>query len=294
MLPEEIINSTPLPKYYYHNSGKDGVKDIAFKSCFKAASDRKNSLLNGVNQIDDFYHWQALSVDTQMLLMATYVPEHNAPDVAVHLLDDWSAQAPRKSKNEIDENGWAIVRGRRDIDESDEVGSDSGGGDGENYCHYDPNIAREILDRDVLSSDYFNDLQLYKGRQKPRSDLDIVRDICSRPPYFEVQDSLFEKLDKLVEGDTRICKRPQRAEILKAWAYLLKLDSSTDLAKHTIDFNSAASVNHECDAAGDAELLRGAAVIGMTTTGAAKYNRYLTFHSTATFPLFSFRTFCCL
>lgn len=65
-------------------------------------------------------------------------------------------------------------------------------------------------------------------------------------------------------------KPAERAELAKLWADILNVDAASDVTRYTNDYLHAAEVEAKYEARVDSWVLSSAAVIGMTTTGAAK------------------------
>jgi hypothetical protein len=66
----------------------------------------------------------------------------------------------------------------------------------------------------------------------------------------------------------------EKTKLVKGWTALLKEDASAKLIRLRNEYDVAAEIVNDYEAETDAFVLSKADVIGMTTTGAAKYNRY--------------------
>ena len=253
----------------------------AFKSCREAARKRKEQNIDWLsdNELDGFREWNRMSVEEQISLMATYAPDCTSPDVAVHIVDAWKKTVPKVSKRSIiDKDGWEVVQNQFSAQKTDDEKGD------------DTVEADNTVDADVLFERLRRDLDIF--------DEDDDEDYDESDPVFENQrlndmgtadlvnntpiniQKIPEKLKQIVRqstfsniGDLSI---KERMKLVKCWAELLKLDADANVKRYTLEYKKAASITLRYEALVDTMALRGAAAIGMTTNGAAKYNRYLT------------------
>jgi hypothetical protein len=218
-------------------------------------------------------HWK-------MLMMATYVPDNNSPDVAVHMVDHWrKTKPPKKQKTRyVDEDGFEVIQRRMralnvhdandEEDEDEEIHEEEEEEEEEDCSEFDPDALREISSRYIEEPVY--------RYEKYRTPEDIVMDLVTRPVGFKPTKRLTERL---AVRDLHNLTAADRKKLIKSWGELLQQDAIVDLDQQTEEYRAATAIDLEYCTKVDAAVLRSASAIGMTTNGAAKLIRCGTAHS---------------
>ena len=211
--------------------------------------------------------------------MATYVPDNNAPDVAIHMVDQWKNTAPKKQKsNGVDEGSFQVVRSRKKASKTSRGGDDEedeGRGidkadseeEDEEFLLSDPDALVEIASRVIEESD---DDEAFNFPRKNKTNEEIVRDLVMRKVTFKITERF---KDQLATRNLNSLSTADRKKLIKSWGNLLLLDAKADMNRQIEDYSSAAEIVMRYDAVTDAAILKSASAIGMTTNGAAKYKR---------------------
>jgi hypothetical protein len=117
----------------------------------------------------------------------------------------------------------------------------------------------------------FDDLALGRGSPMAKEE-QIVSRLNSRPIRISIRLSGPGSLSvPQPVGSVWALSLSERRTLIHAWAALLRDDASADMAQYTSEFQKAAKVNKVFNDMMDSEVLKSAAVVGMTTNGAAKY-----------------------
>ena len=263
------------------------MRKVAWESCRKAATDSKSfslyDLWSGSDNNKAFQEWNAKSVEDQMLLMAAFAPNCAGPDVAQHIVDAWKKTAPPKSAKKIftDADGYEVVnrKGRRDDDDDDDENETKKGvpqEDAEDFEFFDvdPDIKEEISRRglDIAAWDELDDDDVVLD-SRHLSDAHIVRELVQRGINFVIPKTLLDEITRRTKSDPKFLTLKEKEAVVKCFATLLKLDANADIAKYTKKYRTNAKISMGYEAKVDSSVLRSAAAIGMTTSGAAKYNR---------------------
>ena len=219
-------------------------------------------------------------------MMATYVSDLSSTN-AEQIMDQWKQRKPKEKKNLVDEDGWQISSRKKsgmysteaeradDDNEGDEVDGDDGVEDIiDNGFNFDHEIQNEKANRDYSTmQDYFNDEKSpleYKRK--------TLRELTNTWIMGDVDFSVNQKFIVFYE---ECCNQPldsltvrDKTKLVKGWAAVLKEDASAKLIRLSNEYDVAAKIVNHYEAEIDAFVLSKADVIGMTTSGAAKYNRY--------------------
>ena len=218
-------------------------------------------------------HWK-------MLMMATYVPDNNSPDVAVHMVDHWrKTKPPKKQKTRyVDEDGFEVIQRRMralnvhdandEEDEDEEIHEEEEEEEEEDCSEFDPDALREISSRYIEEPVY--------RYEKNRTPEDIVKDLVERPVGFKPTKRLTERL---AVRDLHNLSAADRKKLIKSWGEQLQQDANFDLDQQIEEYRGATAIDLEYCTKVDAAVLRSASAIGMTTNGAAKLIRCETAHS---------------
>ena len=264
----------------------------AWKSCADAAvALAKSNNENPPGWSLDYGIWLALPIDRRLMLMATFTPGPSNPFQGRSIADYWMLSGPKKKKRKqgraTDE--WQTVGASEEGDDTD----DDDVGDrtitfplARSFAAHANSGEVEIggideVDRTLDDAYDFDDdgeyafaMQLSTFNQRMTSKLEreeemvaqiIGRESKSVPPH-ELLDSLRRA------NDLWGLSKSDRQALSSLWADLLNADAKADVSRYTADYNKAAKIDQKYRAVEDAMILRHAAVIGMTTNGAAKYS----------------------
>jgi hypothetical protein len=258
----------------FHAISSDlSAQKAAWESCRKAA-DALKIRESWQDNAQGFDEWRHNNEHWKMLKMATYAPDNNAPDVAIHVVDQWrKAKPPKKQRtNLVDEDGFEVVqrnmnaptvKGSNDEEDEDEqMVEDDEEEEEEVYAEFNPEAQREILSR------YTDEPEIEFDTYKTPEEIveaHVQRDVRFKPTEKSKEQLAKRNLHSLSAAD--------RVKLIKSWGELLQLDAQVDLDQRIEDYRKAAAINVEYEAKVDAFILKSASAIGMTTNGAAKYIR---------------------
>jgi hypothetical protein len=248
------------------------AQKAAWESCRRTA-DALKIRESWQDNAQGFHEWKHNNEHWKMLKMATYAPDNNAPDVAIHVVDQWrKAKPPKKQRtNLVDEDGFEAVqrnmnartvRGSNDEEDEGEQMVEDDEEEQEVYSEFNPEAQREILSR------YIDEPEMEFDTCKTPEE--IVKALVQRNVRFEPTKKLKKQLAK---RNLHSLSAADRVKLIKSWGELLQLDAKVDLDQRTEDYRKAAAINVEYEAKVDASILKSASAIGMTTNGAAKYIR---------------------
>lgn len=219
-------------------------------------------------------------------MMATYVSDLSTVD-AEQIMDQWKQRKPKEKNNLVDEDGWQISSTKKsgtysteaeradDDDEGDEVDGDDDVEDIiDNGFNFDPEIQNVKAHRDYSTmQDYFNDenspLEYKRKTLRELTNTWIMGDVD-----FSVNQKFIDFYEKCSNQPLDSLTVRDKSILVKGWAAILKEDASAKLIRLSDEYDVAAKIVNQYDAEIDAFVLSKADVIGMTTSGAAKYNRY--------------------
>lgn len=250
------------------------AQKAAWDSCRNAADDLK---VNNAwqDKTNGFAEWQSKTTLWQISMMATYTPNNHAPDVAVHIVDEWKKAKPLKKQriHDVDAEGFTKIQrktkelkrsGSDDDDEEDEEEDEEDEEEEEEmYSEWNPDALRERASRYTEEHDFFE----YRALE---SNEEIVKRLVKRPIEFYPTTKLRERL---AVRNLHDLPTVDRKKLIKSWGELLQQDAQVDLYTHMKDYKRAADQITEHDAVVDTAHLKSASAIGMTTSGAAKYSR---------------------
>jgi hypothetical protein len=221
-----------------------------------------------------------------MTMMATYVPDLSSTN-AEQIMDQWKRRKPKEKKNLVDEDGWQVSSSKKsgmysteaeradDDDEGDEVDGDDGVEDIiDNGSNFDPEIQNEKANRDFFSMqvDFDDENSPLEYRRKTLRELTnawIMGDVD-----FSVNQKFIDFYEKCSNQPLDSLTVRDKTKLVKGWAAVLKEDASAKLIRLSNEYDVAAKIVNQYEAEIDAFVPSKADVIGMTTSGAAKYNRY--------------------
>lgn len=278
-----------FPTEYLSISSNKNLQRAAWESCYKAARVREKNCSGWLddNRSDSFREWCEMDTDTQMILMATHTPDCSSSDVALHIMDSWRMTAPPRRAKKIvtDADGYQEVSSKRFVpvsgfdDDSDCDLIQQPEGDTEKIFGDDDAI-NELLRRDLEIPDFEPDEEVASDRRL--SDKEVIEDLTKRrvPKISSVLISqVMGAHSKYRSSGLQDLSLKERAAMVSCWAKLLKLDADSSVTKYTENYKSASDIDMEYQAKVDTLILKSAAAIGMTTNGAAKYNRCVSFHN---------------
>lgn len=271
-----------------NGSATRDVQIAAFESCRIEAANRKEVSIGWLDKDFDsgFECWLLLDKVYRLLLMATYAPHCSSADVKVHIADRWRLTDVKKQKKKvISVDGWEVVGKKQEA-----VYDDSDNEDDEfvptplksqifaldDMTDFeDADSARMKLDRELDDDDDDDYVTPMHSSSRPQKDVDIVRHIINRTVNIKVPPTLESKVLAYAKSDIMTLSKKERSKLALYWSELLNLDAAADVDRYTKDYRKAAAIEEEYKAFVDCKILRSAAAIGMTTTGAAKYNTYV-------------------
>jgi SpoVK/Ycf46/Vps4 family AAA+-type ATPase len=254
------------------------------------------------------HEWNQPDADTRLALLGIFSPT-DQPTQQTSLVDEWARQRPRGHHHRgtragaADANGWQTVGG-------DGVGTGSGpaaapqgpiassnGPDDDDETDRDEQADRDLWGDDDGGLDgTYNSMQtsgrgLSKQEASLRSDARTARDVdrkrielalamlkVPKPMALGAAASLTsDELRALAVKETRARDVPGnlRGVLASAWRKLLVADAHLSLSLFATGVRDAQRVENAYNARADAAVLQQAAVVGMTTTGAAKYSQLL-------------------
>ena len=288
------------------------VKFKAMSSCQKICKERaKLAKLQEpdwvIPQINDIDSWANFLNYDYLLLMATYF--NSDTDYAYDsLVYNWfKSRTKKKDKNKMSPNNeWMEVKGKRYVyvsdDESEENSIDSkqreiygfskdkkldiDNSEYDTDIDIDEEVNKRMLDDDQYDDDFLGDFLdsniSLKGYNKLEREESFIDSIVKRPFSLDINTIANQigltksKIKDLANVEDIWSLSPsKKKELLLFWAKLLDIDSSNNMSTYYDSFSSASVIVNKFNAKYDSDILKSAAVIGMTTNGAAKYNALL-------------------
>ena len=219
--------------------------------------------------------WRQSCTSDKMLLMATFVPDLSSDD-AIQKMDQWKLRKLKADINVVDQDGWTMLSTRRrgtgsinadtadDNEEDDEV---------DTRIFYDGENEPDD-DFDMMQDDYDYDGEFKTKYQKRKTHEELANSWIKRSVEFRVNEQLLDLFDRCSRQSSDSLTVKEKSNLVKGWEAMLKMDANANLWRLTAEYDAAAEIVNEFEADMDATALRRADVIGMTTNGAAKYNRY--------------------
>ena len=261
------------------------MQKAAWESCWTSArarvKDRSGWLSD--DKAEGFRNWMQEGTDVQMLFMATYTPDCTSITVTPQIMDLWRTTAPRTmSVKVVDTDGYQTVSGKKqaaaaleEISSPDDAQCDQTFG---NDDAINETLRRVLGIPDEDSFDDEDDDQNEFESDRRLSDEEVQAKLTTRKipkitPYLRDQ-----VIQSNSSKDFINLSRAERKAMSTCWAQVLKLDADSSVLSYTDKYKEAADLNSQYDARVDTVILRSAAAIGMTTNGAAKYNRYSCIH----------------
>lgn len=221
-----------------------------------------------------------------MHVMATYVPDLSTDD-AEQIMDQWKQKRPREKKNLDDVDGWqksstkksgirSTEAGRADDDDEDYEDSDDDDVEDiiDNSVSFDPEIQNDRANCDFFSMQDDFDVEIARLEYKREKLGELTNTWILGDVDFSVNQKFIDFYDKCSEQSLDSLTVKEKTKLVKGWTALLKEDASAKIFRFRNEYNVAAEIVNDYDAGINASVLSKADVIGMTTTGAAKYNRY--------------------
>ena len=232
--------------------------------------------------IESFDEWMSLPVERRLLLVATYSARRPTAKQAVnHWVDSSNASANVSSMVP------SIID---DFDAMSNQKNDGSGGGGalpfedDDDDEYQLTRAVDDFDYDLLSDDGGGkDTTSYGYKQFPN----MLKDegIACQVVYSNATDinALVRELPDHLRGLSKISathdplklQRKDRILLMEFWANLLYGDSLSKSDSAISKYQRALAIESQYFARVDADVMKNAAVIGMTTNGAAKYSETL-------------------
>ena len=263
------------------------MQKAAWESCWTSArarvKDRSGWLSD--DKAEGFRNWMQEGTDVQMLFMATYTPDCTSITVTPQIMDLWRTTAPRTmSVKVVDTDGYQTVSGKKQAAAAlEEISSPDDAQCGQIFGTDDAinEALRRVLD--IPDYDSFDDEDDQKEFESDRrlSDEEVQAELTT----LKIPKITSSLRDQVIQANSsknfRNLSIKEKIVISTCWAQLLKLDADSSVLRYTEKYKEAADLNSQYEARVDTVILRSAAAIGMTTNGAAKYNRYsciLLFH----------------
>lgn len=250
--------------------------DAAWKDCCAGIKAKNKGYNISVAWVDEFDEWKVLSPSEKLLIMALYSSREK-----LSIVDYWKVKSysNRNKKQQEATADWQTVG-----EEPDRLFSIDGAVDTE--VAMDDILAEEDADFDEaevlrreLDDDYEDDWfkPYMPGMTRSSREEDIANQVIDRSPDVNVLRGILSAADmKLLKaaGNADVWKLhiDDRKRLCLLWARLLNADARLDIDRFTKDYREAAVEEAEYLARCDTKVLQNAAVIGMTTNGAAKYN----------------------
>jgi hypothetical protein len=227
--------------------------------------------------VDSYDDWKALSVEDKLLLMARYPMKDSQVTAGADvqsIVDDWRMSDVKKKSHKKQPEAtedWQTVGGApedlvKTVSTAEEEADDD-------EFDEDAFLSRALIDDDDDDNgSYFGDTI---SRGKPK-DLDILLAVIKRKTDMSVATVSKHDRDFLKKSvDVWKLSKEERKRLCTLWASLLNTDADADIHRFSSDCRKAAEVEAKYNARLDTFILKGAKVVGMTTTGAAKYNQML-------------------
>jgi len=228
--------------------------------------------------------WDLLDADRKLIIFAAYLDTiSSVPPIA----DQWvRSGSSLKKKAKVSQSKisteWQTAGAVSDseddyVDEFDVFVSRSNAPFDEDFSTEELDSSTAEFDRNLDDDDDDDDYYFcWDSTSAKQSNEDLVHTISSRPSsantisHFE-----FDLLKKLSRKSMWKLSKQERIQLFSIWVKILKDDAIRDVAKYQSDFRRASSVDNLYNDRVDANALRSADVVGMTTNGAAKYNSLL-------------------
>ena len=271
-----VDNILQLP--YLPIRASPDVQKAAWESCWISArarvKDRSGWLSD--DKAEGFSNWMREDTDTQLLFMATYTPDCTSVNVTPQIMDGWRTAAVRAMPVKlVDSDGYQTISRKKQTEAAEDY--DVNGRD-ENFSP-DDDAMNEALRRvlDIPDEDSFDDEddnqnEFESDRRLSDEEVQVKLTVRKIP---KITTCLY---DQVREGnssrDFRSLSMKEKIAMSTCWAQVLKMDADSSVLSYTEKYKEAADLNSQYDARVDTVILRSAAAIGMTTNGAAKYNRY--------------------
>jgi hypothetical protein len=275
----------PFSQHLCPNSASEKVHHNAWSSCFEASCISKAIADDRLTSSHDFEWWKHLRSSEQMTVMATYVSDLSTVD-SEQIMDQWRQRKPKEKRNLVDEDGWQISSTKKsgiysteaeraDYEEDEEDNDDDDVEDIiDNSFNLDPEIQNEGANRDFFSmQDNFDD-ENGPLKYKRKTLRELTNTWIKGDVDFNVNQKFIDFYDKCSNQSLDSLTVKEKTKLVKRWTALLKEDASAKHIRLRNEYNVAAEVVNDYEAEIDAFVLSKADVIGMTTTCAAKYNRY--------------------
>ena len=281
-----INNILQLP--YLPIRASPDVQKAAWESCWISARGRVKDRSGWLSddKAEGFSNWKQEGTDAQLLFMATYTPDCTSVNVTPQIMDGWRTAAVRAMPVKlVDSDGYQTVSRKKQTEAAevyDVIGRD------ENFSPDDgqfdqifgnDDAINEALRRflDIPDDDSFDDEddnqdEFESNRRLSDEEVQVKLTVRKIP---KITTCLY---DQVREGnssrDFRSLSMKEKIAMSTCWAQVLKMDADSSVLRYTEKYKEAADLNSQYEARVDTVILRSAAAIGMTTNGAAKYNRY--------------------
>ena len=219
-------------------------------------------------------------------MMATYVSDLSTVD-AEQIMDQWKQRRPKEKKNLVDEDGWQKSSTKKSgmrsteaerADDNDEDYEDNDDDDVEdiidNSVNFDPEIQNERAIRDFFSMQDDFDEEYSPLEYKRKTLRELTNTWVLGDVDFNVNQKFIDFYDKCSKQSLDSLTDKEETKLVRGWTALLKEDASAKLIRLRNEYDVAAEFVNDYEAGIDASVLSKADVIEMTTTGAAKCNRY--------------------
>ena len=224
--------------------------------------------------------WRQSGPSEQMLMMATYAPDPSS-DTAEQMMDQWKLKKPKVEKNVIDQDGWikssTKKAGKGIMKAATAVGDDEEDEEDEEVDYgisFDPEILNERATRDFSMTQDDFDVEFDAKHFQRKSDEELADSWIQRSVEIPVNQKLLDLFKSCSKRSLDSLTVKEKSNLVKGWTAMLKMDAAANLRRLTAEYDAAADIARKYEADMDAIALRTADVIGMTTNGAAKYNRY--------------------
>lgn len=271
-------------------SSSNQCKYESWSECsYEAKASANDYKLKVPDWADDYNIWNQFPTNKKIRLMATYASETSPSQI----MNEWKLfdftkqqsklkkKRPRTASSEWQEVGNNNVMKLNNLsNQIDELVSSNLENIGN--IDYDDSLI-DIINRDIddnnsdtesIDSDYGNLHNGYNYKTKHDNlsrNEELVRTVIDRVVSFD----LYNITLHLPSDHVWKISKYEKMILVKQWANLLNLDAAADVPRYTKMYNKAAKREIAFNDRVDSEVLRSAAVIGMTTNGAAKYNGLL-------------------
>ena len=212
-----------------------------------------------------------------MLMMATYAPDPSS-DNAEQMMDQWKLRKPKVEKNVIDQDGWTKSSTKKagkgimkaemaEEEEKEDEEVDFG-------ISFDPEILNERATRDFSTTQDDFDVEFDTKHFQRKSYEELANSWIQRSVEIPVNQKLLDLFKSCSKRSLDSLTVKEKSNLVKGWTAMLKMDAAANVRRLTAEYDAAADIARKYEADMDATALSKADVIGMTTNGAAKYNRY--------------------